>query len=456
MSTDLKKKVKGELTAFLSLVFLLLLSLVGSVLESASIQVMKNERRADASRAMESIFAEYQRELFDEYGILAIEGSYESGEFSESGILNRLSYYGAENLDMEISQVRYLTDLSGKGFFEQAVELEKENTGMALIEDLMGDIAFWEKFDNKWEVYEKEDKETSEELNQMLQENEMQLPDENNPIQVISDLKSMGIQSVVLPEDFTLSDKQIDLSSMPSGRTLREGNWTLEEEDGDGSLFFNLYFMDHFAHALESEEEKPLSYELEYLLEGKESDKENLCGALQKICKFRFGVDYLYLLSDSEKQAEARAFAGTLCTLLTIPGITEIAAQAVLLAWAYGEAVMDVRTLMNGGKVTLVKDKSTWKLSLEGLLHLTDHTEDVSGGDEKGLSYKDYLRIMLFFKNKTTLSMRGLDLIEGNLRTKFGKEFFRVDNCILGLKIKTVCALRRGVTYDFVTKYEYQ
>ena len=40
----MKKMVKGELTAFLSLVFILLVSLVGAVLESASIQVMKNER----------------------------------------------------------------------------------------------------------------------------------------------------------------------------------------------------------------------------------------------------------------------------------------------------------------------------------------------------------------------------------------------------------------------------
>lgn len=40
----MKKMVKGEITVFLSLVFLLLLALVGALLESASIQLAKNEK----------------------------------------------------------------------------------------------------------------------------------------------------------------------------------------------------------------------------------------------------------------------------------------------------------------------------------------------------------------------------------------------------------------------------
>ena len=101
----MKKMVKGEITAFLSLVFLLLLTLVGALLESASIQLAKNERRADAGRAVESAFAEYQKDLLERYGIFAIEGSYESGTMSEENILNRLSFYGAENIETEIAPI---------------------------------------------------------------------------------------------------------------------------------------------------------------------------------------------------------------------------------------------------------------------------------------------------------------------------------------------------------------
>ena len=71
---------KGEVTAFLSLIFILLVTFIGGIMESASIQLAKNYRRADANRAMESVFAEYQKELLEEYDIFALDGSYETGQ----------------------------------------------------------------------------------------------------------------------------------------------------------------------------------------------------------------------------------------------------------------------------------------------------------------------------------------------------------------------------------------
>ena len=57
---------KGEVTAYLSLIFILFISFVGGIMESASVQMAKNYRRADMNRAMESVFAEYQKELLDD------------------------------------------------------------------------------------------------------------------------------------------------------------------------------------------------------------------------------------------------------------------------------------------------------------------------------------------------------------------------------------------------------
>ena len=68
---------------YLSLVFILLISFAGAMLESASLQNVKNYRRADMTRAVESIFAEYQKELWEVYGIFALEGSYETGSYNE-------------------------------------------------------------------------------------------------------------------------------------------------------------------------------------------------------------------------------------------------------------------------------------------------------------------------------------------------------------------------------------
>ena len=62
-----KKKEDAQLTVMMSLLILILLTFTAGILESASIQTSKNIRRADTERAVESLFAEYQKELLEEY-----------------------------------------------------------------------------------------------------------------------------------------------------------------------------------------------------------------------------------------------------------------------------------------------------------------------------------------------------------------------------------------------------
>ena len=107
---EYKEMKKGEVTAYLSLVFILLVSLVGAVMESASIQLAKNYRRADMNRAIECIFAEYQKELLEEYDVFALEGSYETGSYAENNLLERLAFYGAGNAEQKIARIQFLTD----------------------------------------------------------------------------------------------------------------------------------------------------------------------------------------------------------------------------------------------------------------------------------------------------------------------------------------------------------
>ena len=58
---------KGEITAFMALLFILMLSVVGALIQSASHQIAKNRRRADILMALESTFAEYHLDLLNQY-----------------------------------------------------------------------------------------------------------------------------------------------------------------------------------------------------------------------------------------------------------------------------------------------------------------------------------------------------------------------------------------------------
>lgn len=110
---------RAEVTAFLSLTFILLVTFIGGIMESASIQMAKNYRRADVNRAMESVFAEYQKELLEDYDIFSLEGTYESGKYSQRLIEKRLKYFGADNIENDIQRIQFLTDNGAEAFLNR-------------------------------------------------------------------------------------------------------------------------------------------------------------------------------------------------------------------------------------------------------------------------------------------------------------------------------------------------
>ena len=462
----MKKMVKGEITVFLSLVFLLLLTLVGALLESASIQLAKNERRADAGRAVESAFAEYQKDLLERYGIFAIEGSYESGTMSEENILNRLSFYGAENIETEIApivgseeQAKDLIAYIKSNNSEEAVEYEKMKTGAAAIENLTGKVSEWKEQELKANEYGKENIETSKELDQMLESEKEELPAENNPLADIVDIQAQALLNLVSPEGFTLSSKAVKSEETVSNRKLRQGYGTMKEKDngaGD-TIFFNLYLIDKFGNAANKKKNTVLDYEMEYLLGGKASDKDNLEYVIGRIRILRFAVNYGYLLTDKDMQMEVDTLATTLSAVFLSPEIGPVIKHALLLAWAYGESLTDVKTLLAGKKVPAVKSKESWNLTLDGLLELAKNRSIPEGKEtEEGNSYEQYLQMMLVLKSKEELSMRALDLVEMNLRSGMEKTFFRADACVSGADFDMTCYLRRGIRYQYHILYQYQ
>ena len=266
---------------------------------------------------------------------------------------------------------------------------------------------------------------------------------------------------MVLPSEFSLSGKSIDLSSQPSYRSLVTGWGELpvrENMNGiEEKLLFSEYVLEKFQNALsDKEKERSLSYEVEYILSGKESDKENLEAVTGKIFLIRLGINYLYLLSDASKQAEAAALALTVSTMLAIPEAEELVKQIILIAWAVGESVVDLRTLLAGNRVALVKTAENWQLSLSGLMTLGSESDSLEGKDcEGGLRYEDYLRMLFFLKDSGETAMRCLDRIEQNLIFEKNLSYFRVDFCVTKIKLENQ-AEAGGFTYKYPVYFGYE
>lgn len=456
---DLKR---GEVTAFLSLVFVLLISFIAAMLESTVIQTSKNQKRMDVDRAIFSIFGEYQNQLLEEYEVLAIDGSYGAGEFQQENLLDRMHYYGTAGIEHEIQGIQYLTDRGGSAFREQVLDYMEQAYGISIVRDLAGLTGAWEEQEMQGEEVQQQDLEMNMELEDMLSEGESMLPLEDNPLPNIQSLKESSILQLVLPKEFQISNRQIAASEQPSGRRLRTGRGSFyirQEADGiESRLLFHEYLLKKFGNAVDAKgENRSLSYEIEYMLGGGGSDSENLEAVVKKLLAIRFGMNYLYLQTDTAKQAEAETLALTLSTLAALPAISGIVKQVLLAAWAFGESIVDLRTLMSGKKAALIKNSENWQLSLSSLMTLGTAEDMQEGADsEEGLTYTDYLRILLFLKDEKELTIKALDRVEQNMKLEKENPFFRVDSCVVKLRVLNKAVIREGLTYQFPVYFGYE
>ncbi len=455
-----QKKCKGDVTAFLSLIFILLITFVGGIMESASIQLAKNYRRTDTDRAMECVFAEYQKELLEEYDVFALDGSYETGDYAEENVTDRLDYYGQGKVEHKIERIQFLTDDGCSAFLGQVAAYMEHRYGADVMKDMLETTSVWKQQDARAEDYTKEEDLWQRHMEGLLAENENELPQEDNPIAHVGQLKKSPILTLVMPKDHSVSEKRTERRDLLISRNRNQGSGRFPDASDKSrnlsSLMFGEYLLEHFSDFTDTEHTRALDYELEYILAGKESDKENLESVVKKLLLLRFVPNYAYIQTDSAMKAEAEAAAATLCTLLAVPPITEAAAQGILLAWAYGESIMDLRSLLEGNRVPLVKSKESWQLQFSRLLTLGTDDDHSEGRDhEKGLGYSEYLRMLLFLSKKDVTALRTLSIIELNMRKTYGQPYFRADFCISRMEIRSVCRMRRGIRYQFQTYYGY-
>lgn len=474
---------RGEITVFLSIVFVLMISFVSGILQAAVIQSAKNMGRLETDRAVYSIFGEYQKELLEEYHVFGLEGSYGTGSYSEENLISRMHYYGTEGTEHKITEIQYLTDNKGQAFREQVLTYMEQINGIGIVREFTGLTSEWEEQEIQGQEMEKIQKESMREIENLngLLENAEEKGSEGdgtegertegdgqaskNPFSFLEKIKQYGIVSVVLPEDMEISEKEIRLETQASYRSLMTGRGSFPVRSGmDGieeKLLFNEYVLDQYTDAVPEDAEnvekrRSLDYEVEYILSGKDSDEENLESVLFRIFLIRMALNYAFLLTDTERQGQAEILALAVAAILLMPEAAEGIKQLIVIAWAAGESVTDIRTLLSGKRAALVKTSENWKTSLTSLFKLGENVESEESGGQEGLCYKDYLRMLLFLENTDDVTMRSLDRIEENLRSEQNLDHFFADHCVTSLKMDNTVTLYDSLTYQFPVMFGYE
>ena len=452
------RRYPAVITVYVSLIFLLLLTLTGALLESAAVQTAKNNAKAATGLALESVFAEYDPDLQKKYHIFAVNGCRAGGSDPEQELLQGLRFYRADIQGAKVSKIQLLSDEKGKGFYEQAVRYMEEKGTVE--EALLEQAEALSEAEQQEELAEKLQVEAITGLAHTFSELEGGEPG-TGLFSLFAGFFGRPVLEIAMPQGKTVSASSIDLHEAASHRDLREGHGTFTGQKEPSLLsdtLFDMYLLDVMNKETDEPKETGLSYEIEYILAGEESDRKNLENVAGRLLLIRTAFNAQYLKNSVIRQAEITELAVFLAAVLAAPECEEAIREAVTYVWSYAEAVTDIKALFDDKKVPLNKDDQSWTLSAEGLLSFERSVTEgwESTHEEEGLCYKDYLRMLLALESRQTKCVRALDLIETNLRGDSETNAFRSDSAVCRVQIDSSCALPRSVHYDFTTAFAYR
>lgn len=226
-----------------------------------------------------------------------------------------------------------------------------------------------------------------------------------------------GVLSLVVEDVDKVSKAAISDIDLPTNIRSESESVTLLEATKNRAVFIK-YLEMHFGNYRKEKGDTALKYEMEYVLCGKDNDKENLAATTKKLVTARCGINLLYLLSNTQKREEAKAIAVSAATAIGVPFLYVVIEGVLLEAWALSEAVIDVRGLLSGEKLELLKSDKNWRTQLKNLGGVSQGKEN-----NKGLYYSEYLEILLMLQNTRNTVFRTMDLIQVNVQKRYNYGF---------------------------------
>ncbi len=261
------------------------------------------------------------------------------------------------------------------------------------------------------------------------------------------DILSGDLLQLVIPEGRTVSAHTLVSSELP-GTQARESR----DEVAAGvnrSLLDRILICEYTAQFFADftdDQNRSLQYELEYIANGRRSDKDNLSESLSRIFMIREGMNYLTILKSSSLQGQADALAATIVGATGLPALKPLMKCLIMGVWAGAESVTDLRALLKGEKVALVKNDAQWKTSLTQVLDTGSSGKLVSDtkGDANGQSYEDYLKFLILMEDMEDRNYRMMDVIQNNICAADSE--YRIRDAVYGMEVTFLCECPRLFT----------
>ena len=374
-----------------SLVFLLLIT--GTMFSLVVFMIIATNKWADksygdsvVSLANHSVMGEYSKELLNDYGIMAFYGR-------PAYIESKINKYAESSFSKHprIKKARYSVDTSrhtlvNKRLFE-AVALKRLKLEIAK-GVISGKI---EKDFNDKGLFKKDSSKRVLKHRGIISS----LPSRQNGI------AGRSIFTVI-------SELKDELSEKGSLKAFFKGK-------AEQSLF-DYYLLKRFDSAVHTKPKHKTFFknELEYILAGNLSDKDNERSIKRTLMCLRTAVNSVEILKDPAKMAKIE-LAGA--------GTGELAMPAMVAAWALAESKNDMEILYHGGKIPWYKGDLYWATDFNNIKHFDPKKGYINTGAKNGANYNMYLAMLLTLSNQTTKVYRAMDLIHINMKGNYCSEF---------------------------------
>lgn len=479
------RKEGGYLTVYLSLSLSLILSFILTIVEGARLHTVRMEAECISDIGMNSVLAEFHRELLEQYDLLFVDMSYGTASAAIENSSEHLRSYMQKNcmgtaetmgrdlfatrdwlsLSVDkalIGEYSIASDYDGDVMKRQALEYMKGASVEGLVVDLIEQINLVQSLELDTRDIAAERESIQSQIDAI--ELPVQTDEEGEEYEITLDNPADGVNAS--RGGFTL-EKVLGNGSLVSGTVIRPENYISHREKKSGTgirpdfrrpsgimedLLFDCYLFEKCGYYGKEMEKSLLKYQIEYIVFGQDSDLENLESAVKRLLLWREVANVIYIFTDSGKCAEAELLASVLTAVLFVPELAEPVKYSILFAWAYVESLWDVKCLLNGGRIPIMKTAADWRTGITDIIGFSDHIPgEMTGGH--GLSYEDYLRIMLCLKNDKKKNMRAMDIMEMDIRRTPGNAYFRMDACFDSYTADISISSAFG--YDYAVKRRY-
>lgn len=447
---------KASITVFLTLLLLLSASFFFALLETARLKGLGTKADIVSDAALESVFAEYQKEIYENYGLLMLDCAYGSGNFAIENVEKRLQeknlnnlkqsekeLYGINLTECKIPGYQLLTDNGGNVFRHLAARTAKREALVQEVDDFAEEIQQKESLEQENGTVEErleEANKTIEEVEQAKQaENteekvgdiSAQKPQEEvkNHVEDANQWKKSAVLSLVIRDESQLSNKAIALEHTLEHRQKETGNLPVQGAILE-ELWFVKYLETHMGSYRQISSNHALDYEWEYILNGESSDRDNLKETVKSLIMIREIANMGYLIQDQQKCIEAEELAVALMGWSMNPPVVDATKWGILAAWAYSESILDVRALLEGRRIAWIKNAEQWTTGINQTGEAVDGFA-MAKDCENGWDYLKYLQFLICMKKDSAVNYRSMDIIEVNTNAMYGKSI-QMDHMMTG------------------------